>query len=523
MEIASTQPMLLVTPRPHKREAFLGYLLRVSEDNGYPAPTYILSVAGLNEEERRRCHLPIERVTPVLNRLPSELAYNVWAPSSLTGHNSATLRGHEFLARSLCLQHPKICPACIEEKGFIKSSWDVAFMVGCCEHDRALVYRCAECDRRLTWQRQGLLTCACGGDLTAAPSEPLTPPLRELLGYIECKFYGEDTKPLYPMRTLPLYELEPLPLQSLVTLIEIFGKCALGNTGRNRNNGSSVDPEWYLRVATEGAKVLTNWPNNFYRFLDRLYLSRRPSGSAVEDFDLILFKNSSRPEDYTFVRLAAGHWRNMKRYYGEYTNDDDSDARTPDNRFMSLRQYAAFTGVDVRAIRKAIRAGILKVKQIKLASTWRYLIDLKDMPPEIVKNSDRTLNTREAAQMLGLSEESVRTLMKRNVLTRRYMPVPAHCFRIEDVQRFKKELLAHCPLIQQSDVDRNSQVKLPEILHRLRVRGVHMSDVIEKIQSGSLVPIGRTGDAIQEIVLAKAEVFDQADWTNLVGQRRRTR
>lgn len=502
----ANDPLLPVTPRPHTREAFLGHLLRVSEDNGYPTPEWILTVAGLSEKERRRCHVPLGKVAPVLNRSPEEFKYNAWAPASVSGHDSASLRGHSFLARSLCLQHPKVCPECIEEKGFIRASWDIGFMVGCPRHNRLLVWSCPECGKRLGWKRQGQLICTCGGDMRTAPRVEMSASLVELLTFIERRFYGDDTKVLYPKRRLPLYNLEKLSLQALITLVEILGKCSLGLTGRNRNRGEAIDPEWYARVAGSGAQILADWPENFYAFLDRLYGASNPGDLAVDEFDEILHKNSGHKQFYSFVRLSMAEWRKQHRHYGLKVITPAASIAISDDKLLSLRQFSILTGADVRAIRKAILAGVLKAKCFTMTGAVRYMIDLNETPEEYVKNAHRTLNRREASQFLGLPEESISLLTKHGILKRKYMPVPAQCHRHEDLQAFQKQMLDLCPSMDGADFDARIHIKLSDVILKKQGKGVRRAAIVEEIYRGTLCPVGRIGESLREIVLLKSDI-----------------
>lgn len=494
---------LVSTPRLHLRESFLGYLLRVSESNGYPLPTYVMSLAGLTDHEARRCHLPLEKLASVLNYSPADLAPITWQPSNDSGHDVARLRGHGFLARSLCLQHPKICPECIEEKSFAKAAWDIALMVGCPKHDRPLLWRCPGCGKRLTWLRPGLLKCSCGAELCESAKVRLAPALREFLDYVQRRFHGEDTKPLYPARLLPLYAFEPMSLQALVLLVEIVGKCACGHMGRNRNNGKAVDDAWYLRVAQAGAEALSNWPSNLHRMLSQLVDSGGGNEESLKQIDEALYKNSTAHDRFTFVKMAIMDYENERHFMIDPRRLKSVSIGIQESKLLSLKQYAVLANVDIRAVRKAIDLGILAAKKVPMDNTVRYFVDTEVSPPHLAKQTGETYSLRRTALFLGLSEQTVSKLRDLGSLRPTHIPVPPTCFRIEDLRRFREEMMKRAGTMEMRDYDPNAHIRLSAVKSQLVSRWPSKAHVIHAIYTRELIPIGRLGESIQDIVIPR--------------------
>lgn len=497
--------LLVLTPHAHQRESLLGFLLRASEENGYPSPSLILSCADLTPDERRRCHVPLEKIAPVFNRDPAAFGEIAWKPSTPDGHKSATLRGHTLLARSLCLQHPKVCPDCIVESGIVDACWDIAFMVGCPKHNRPLVWRCPDCAQRLRWNRQGLLTCTCGASLCAAADGVLPPRLWDLLEYLQRRFYAEDTRSLYPTRRMPLYEFEKMSLQGLVTLVEILGKVASGHTGKTRNHGNAVDPDWYFRVASAGAQTLSDWPKNFYFLLNGLIAHTEAAERTVIQLYELLFKNTDVSHEFVFVRGAIDEYMNRRPDRLRPRLMRSKHIPRKDQNFLSLRQYSLVTGTDVRALRGAINKGLIKASKTSGSGTVRYRIDVRDAPPNLAKQTGETYSRRDAALYLGLSENTVCKIRDLGSLKPKHVPVPPTCYRIEDLQEFKAKMLALAKLIHPEDYDSGIHIKLSEVKGHWRAAWTSKAEVIHAVYTQALVPIGRLSDSLQDIVLPKPE------------------
>src|SRR5690606_36494213 len=64
-----------------------------------------------------------------------------------------------------------ICPACVLETGYLDAFWELKLAVACPIHRTSLLSVCPHCKRSVTWSRQGLLRCKCGGFLDVPCNE----------------------------------------------------------------------------------------------------------------------------------------------------------------------------------------------------------------------------------------------------------------------------------------------------------------------------------------------------------------
>lgn len=184
-----TAARLVRHPAPFPTESLLGYVLRLSEENGYTTPWSLLLLAGMREHEFRTSGIKVAKLAQIANR-PQEaleaIAYR-WPGDPL---RSCRLLGHLLTPQELVLTKPKICPDCISEKEFVEAHFDLALMTGCPVHRKALLSACPTCRRPLRWFRPGLLECECGASLVGADRPAVSLAEADLLDIIRCKILG---------------------------------------------------------------------------------------------------------------------------------------------------------------------------------------------------------------------------------------------------------------------------------------------------------------------------------------------
>lgn len=162
-------PPLVVTPAPRPKESLLGYVLRVSEANGYETPTWLFSRAQFSMVAVMSGGISIGDLAILLGRQAAELQDLQYF--ELGG--GRMLLGRAVQRVDLRLRAPRFCPECVAEKGMLDAHWDCSLVTACPTHCSSLLEQCLHCHRPLSWFRPGLLQCACGGKLVQA---------RELVG-----------------------------------------------------------------------------------------------------------------------------------------------------------------------------------------------------------------------------------------------------------------------------------------------------------------------------------------------------
>ncbi|WP_082700528.1 TniQ family protein [Magnetospirillum sp. XM-1] len=150
------------TPPPIKGESLNGYLLRLSELNGYANLPQLLKIAGYKGAPYWYKPGIGDRIASLIGMSSDEFkAMSYDRGSKASSRTKAQIFGHDVSYTMLDVTNPKICPACVVDNGYIKSEWDLTSFIACPDHRTILLSRCPHCERKLSWRRPGLLTCAC--------------------------------------------------------------------------------------------------------------------------------------------------------------------------------------------------------------------------------------------------------------------------------------------------------------------------------------------------------------------------
>lgn len=160
-----TYPILSVVDDPKVGESLMGFALRMSEANHFMGMQWLANVFQVS----RIYHLSAQHMPAIAwmfgscPNLFTEVTADVHQYNgALQVHAYGHVITRKFLLR---LRQPQICPSCLEQFGYVRKVWDFSLVTCCPLHGTTLVETCAQCGRRLTWSRPGIMTCQCGCDL----------------------------------------------------------------------------------------------------------------------------------------------------------------------------------------------------------------------------------------------------------------------------------------------------------------------------------------------------------------------
>ena len=218
---AMTSPFLVRHPVPFLTESLFGYILRLSEENGYTTPWSLLLLAQIRQHEARSTGIQVAKLAQVSNRPQTELESTSYRwPGDRP--RSCRLLGHLLTPWELAVTRPRLCPECVAEKGSIEAHFDLALMTGCPVTEGGAL-RCPGCMKPLPWFRPGLLDVSaartCG--TSACPRSPGPKPI--LLDLIRRKILGLTAGRDYASG-LPSSYLEVMSLQPLLSLVGMLGR-----------------------------------------------------------------------------------------------------------------------------------------------------------------------------------------------------------------------------------------------------------------------------------------------------------
>lgn len=303
---------LIVTPKPSPEESQIGYLIRISEANGFCTPRSILSLSVLKKLNEGLGGL-VDILPGILSELSGHsldsinaLPWSKWPDKRMTlGKKLA----NKELFSYVHFKHSRICPECIKQNGFAKYAWDAKLMVACAHHRKRLVQECRHCHKRITWARPGLLSCSCGMVISQS-RETISEKLSEFLMIIEASLAGAsiaDSKFGYPVEGFAgLLSIE------LLRLLNAVGKSCL-------ESFDSIHPTVEQMEAL--AQLFTEWPVNFKARLlamneanKDVYLSKDRFRTRFPTLYHIFSKRGGRAHLLGFFRapmqeLEANYWR----------------------------------------------------------------------------------------------------------------------------------------------------------------------------------------------------------------------
>ena len=324
--------MLLVrTPSPYPTESLLGYILRITETNGYGSPNDVFAVAGIPEDGRKKSmEMDIGKLAAALGKQVDELRPLVYSDERCLKRNGLLL-GQPVVTRHLRIGKQMLCPKCVADRGFVEALWDSALVIACPRHRCELIGACPACGKKIGNRRKGLLTCGCGASLLDAASPMVSDETADLMAVLASKIAG-DPAPAGYASGLPVAELSKMSLRTLQVVIASLGWQQLMSEGADREQpiASLVWP---------AAQVLRDWPTNFYGLLRRVgersaqktpftirFLKRHESISGA------LFKKGLPQDEIRFLREA------FVRYGMEEWGESIARFKSPDFDDLSVEK-----------------------------------------------------------------------------------------------------------------------------------------------------------------------------------------
>jgi hypothetical protein len=245
-------------PAPYPTESLPGYVLRISELNGYPSPRSLYRLAGLNADEVSPSRFNCAKFATIVDQEVSRLEL-IALKSAEDDTNHLQVLGNRVSSGDLDLTGARVCPDCVRDSGYIEAHWHIDLMVACPVHRQAAIYFCGRCRSRLAWIRSGLLTCKCGAPLLTPPRDSFSDADFWLFDLIRQKALVSQTCHLTE-QSMPGSQLAQMNLQSLLSLVRFLGKQRL-TVSRSRL------PKLGRHIVQAASGVLEDWPLNFHKLL----------------------------------------------------------------------------------------------------------------------------------------------------------------------------------------------------------------------------------------------------------------
>lgn len=493
--------LLVRTPAPYACESLFGYVLRVSETNGYCTPWHVFDLAGISRNESITAGFPIDKLARVLGKAAGELRPHAYRAYTADGVREYVLMGHQ-LGRSLSwqplrLQRPAICCMCIEETGYVDACWDLSAFSVCPSHLAPLVGRCHSCGQGLSWNRPGLLTCKCGANLSYVPAQAVDGATAALMEVIQSKVHRVPLDRLANAQRLPMQWLDSIPLMSLLKILEIISRRAGALTFPGHESMSIA------------AGVLANWPKGFHAFLDKLgaqsTLSSLGLRSRFSNIYQALFKNDGVGANMEFMR------NEFIRYGVEHGEDSVVSQRTKGAENYSLRYVSVSDLAKRLGVRRSTASGWADkgLVRSKIARTaggqQRFVVDTEGLDTT-ARDIGRIFCERRAACYIGLPAAVLRAIRSSECYSSDPVVNQRRGFWKTDLDRLANRINSvTCAGAGESYF--LSSISLRQVITRHRFGSANAKvELLKEILEGRIVPVARAGDSFLDLHFCAADI-----------------
>lgn len=516
---------LLIRPLPEDGESLIGYLLRVSEANGYVSIHWLLGAANLQTAARvHSCIYRAEDMEPLAKLLGVDLAVvtgMAYTPLGVFASRSKTnyeVCGQIVSTHLLRPNYPKICPACLAENPFCRKIWELGIVTACVKHKCLLMRECPACREKLTWKRTKLYTCRCGLDWTTVISELL--PEHELVfsARVANLLGVSDVSPAaFPPQLL---HLSLMDLANLLFFIngqlngrsDIFGKSLqtqLSNGDLHRKLNSTID-------------LFHDFPFNFFEALDMLdtvYEERkqkcpfpnRPGsvrsqilGGVVRTCTKIL-----KGEGFDFLREAF-------QEYIDYAKLACLGIDQPPRRDLKA---SAFFKVNEPLARAAemlrimpiwfpplVKSGEIRGVCGKGSDRELWFVNKKDVA-RLKERLDAGISGEAAGEILGVSPPQFAALLTAGILKQLRDPFRRGFHKVIVSRAEVKRLYSRFEEAARSEIFSGETYTSRQAAGKLKRYGVDFAQMVSLVLAGKIVPVEvPKGGLLKSVLYSKVEL-----------------
>lgn len=488
---------LLVTPFPRECESLLAFSLRTSEMNGYASPGHIFRYAGMNENETRIARIPLDKLAKLYGRSTSDFETMAYAGTTTAryGKNLRLLR-HPVPAYHLQLRTPKVCPECVLEDGYISAFWELGYAVACPRHRRLALKACPTCERPLSWNRKGLLICACGHDFSAARGAPLENAAQiALLDTISAILFRQELPESAATAGFPIQDFGKLSLRTLLGLVERLGNLA---NGCHTEQMKTLNKLHALEIA---ANAFSNWPNGLVHYMESLrkhnQIYNRTFRQEFDAFFSSIVKSQLPKQEIEFIRRAAINFGASQTQGARVGKRMLDSIEAPKPLYGGISDAAALMGVMPSTVSKMIKAGAL----VPVRNNSRFVaLDLASLPKR--DEHGGTMSAREAAKALGLPVSVLAGLRARRFYVTNYIGDKTASYHPKDVEAFRRVLLSESRVVKPNAITPD-MVCVAEIMRMKTGNPKQKVDVMAAVLTQKLHIVGRTGETADTLVIER--------------------
>ena len=500
------------TPKPRSDESLMGFILRLTEKNGYDTPAWILQLGGLSHSQSKKYTFVLgppdnlERLSRLTGVGLPELATLFHPPTGSPDPSRDILFfGLPVPKFYISAGSSKVCPDCLRESAYRRKVWDLAAVTVCPTHSVMLLDECPRCSRPIRWTRKSVCGCPCDFDFREAEATPVSGPessltkhIHRLCGLLTSEDAGETANN-------PLLALSLKDVLSAVIFIAGQYQNTFSITGKDiAPNGRNTEIHSLL---TRAFSVFENWPQKYFEFL-----AWRQCYGGEERPGIELHQAGARKEFGTFYKgiryfLAARQFDFLRFAFGEYLSRhweggylgglDREKMLPPDleeRKYVTAWEAANRLNVSLRFVERLAEAGKLKVLVTDRYKRRMLLVEVESLT-RLRHELDCSLGLNEVAGLLGITSESLNGLIDRGLVKALRGPTVDGCLFWRFGENAVDELFDKIRARMPESAGPLVGDELSFNKTRYRIPGRKVADLLTAIIRGEISPCGETSDA----------------------------
>lgn len=175
----ASNPTLVVSSPRYLDESILGYVLRLTDCNGYSSANTIKKLLSQITGSPLKMKASIAADAEVLAAIAkladsdaSLLLKEKWNTLNSAVGRYFNIHGESLPLDAVMDEQAQVCSQCLLEYGYIREAWELSGVTVCTIHSTVLIDTCPHCNQRLSSVRVPLSTCSkCRGDLRFVSTE----------------------------------------------------------------------------------------------------------------------------------------------------------------------------------------------------------------------------------------------------------------------------------------------------------------------------------------------------------------
>lgn len=495
--IFENQPTLPVRIRPFHGEATIGYLLRVSQANGYVTLSQLVNPFRSFDALCQGLNLSIEERQTLIGPL-----------SSFRG-STELLNSQTSVDFNTSLM--RWCSLCFQESAHIRGSWLLKISCVCSRHAVVLHDRCPCCGSVQRLGRVNYLQCDCGVWLAGYQAQDVvSSSLLRLSQMVEAAIDSPSGLPGVPL----------LSLSEWLKLISYLGQYSDSAQPRKPGKlGNMHQLDTASALMRQASHLLDNWPDNFHALLIEIHCQAKREAKSTtrirDTFGTLYHVLYTDLSDDCFQFLRDAFERYLHEHWAGVVNKrhrafkSETIARHPR---VTLKQAAKKAGVAPSTVRHFIRAEVIAGHQIELPSGRRLRSVDEQSLSEIAILAKGCITLDQAAKQLVLPKARVRELIAGGILK----PLVSRVHGNAAAWLIPKQQVQALIFAGTESMHSPPTINVRYILKYWHLRDGEFITLVRALLGNQLKPVGKSAEPVP---LGNIQLDEQQTWLWLAEMR----